>query len=264
MVITDKYVYIHQPKTGGTFVTSALMKIHAAKWGYWPHLKMALTGYIRYQGPMGPLEMRHKHGGCQHIPAKHKDKDIFSTMRNPYDWYVSQYEFGWWKRRQWLKYYRQVPEFADRFSTFPNLSFEQYLELMIRTFNPGAQQEFNDPDQIGHFTTSFLRLFGREPEELLARLDEHYIAKQQYQQDLYPVHFIFTGRLNQQLYHYLNRQGYPAERVKFILSKGKVLPLGRGRTKAQKWEKYYTPELKQLVRRKDRLLFELFPHFDEY
>jgi hypothetical protein len=42
-----------------------------------------------------------------------------------------------------------------------------------------------------------------------------------------------------------------------------VLPQGKGRGKDQKWEKYYTPELKELVRKKDWLLFELFPEFDK-
>jgi hypothetical protein len=42
-----------------------------------------------------------------------------------------------------------------------------------------------------------------------------------------------------------------------------VLPQGRGRDKDQKWEKYYSPELKKLVRQKDWLLFELFPEFDK-
>lgn len=80
---------------------------------------------------------------------------------------------------------------------------------------------------------------------------------------MFPVQFIFTHRLNQQLHDFLLEQGYPEHSIAFILKKEKVLPLRRGRTSEQKWEKYYTPELKELVRKKDWFLFELFPEFDQ-
>ncbi len=50
--------------------------------------------------------------------------------------------------------------------------------------------------------------------------------------------------------------------VDFILEMKKVLPLGKGRTKEQKWQKYYTSELKDEIRQKERVLFQMFPEFD--
>ncbi len=38
------------------------------------------------------------------------------------------------------------------------------------------------------------------------------------------------------------------------------MPQGKGRTKEQKWEKYYTPELKELVRKKTGFFLKCFPN----
>jgi hypothetical protein len=56
--------------------------------------------------------------------------------------------------------------------------------------------------------------------------------------------------------------GYAHEDISFILNHSKVFPLGKGRSAEQKWEKYYTPELKAFVREKERVLFTLFPEFE--
>ena len=56
--------------------------------------------------------------------------------------------------------------------------------------------------------------------------------------------------------------GYPAESIEFILTAEKVLPPGGKPREGGKWERYYTPELKALVRRRERLLFTLFPEYD--
>ncbi len=95
------------------------------------------------------------------------------------------------------------------------------------------------------------------------KINNKYIESGAYRTDMFPVHFIFTHRLNQQLYDFLLEQGYPKDSIEFILQKEKVLPLGKGRTQEQKWEKYYSPDLKELVRKKDWFLFALFPEFDE-
>jgi hypothetical protein len=56
---------------------------------------------------------------------------------------------------------------------------------------------------------------------------------------------------------------YDEEDIRFILDLGRILPKGRGRSvEQQKWESYYTPELKRRVREKERFIFELFPEFD--
>jgi hypothetical protein len=79
---------------------------------------------------------------------------------------------------------------------------------------------------------------------------------------MFNIHFIKTSSLNEELYHFLLDMGYTSEDLKFILELGKILPEGKGRSKEQVWEQYYTPELKQMVRKKERLIFTMFPEFD--
>jgi hypothetical protein len=32
MIFTDRFVYVHEPKTGGTFVTSMLFRLYELRW----------------------------------------------------------------------------------------------------------------------------------------------------------------------------------------------------------------------------------------
>jgi hypothetical protein len=264
MVITDKFVYIHKPKTGGTFVTDALLKLYEGKWNLFIHAKLALLKVIHYRNGFGTLSFTaNKHGGCHDIPKEHLNKTIVSTVRNPFDYYVSQFEFGWWKRKEWHRYYKSFDGFASQFPTFPDLNFVQFMELMPLVFNPAPHQNFKDQHALGRYTVEFVNECFYKPGEVLHKIDKEYIEGGNYKNDMFPVHFIFTHQLNQQLHEFLLGQGYPEESIQFIINKKKVLPQGKGRGKDQKWEKYYSPELKKLVRQKDWLLFELFPEFDK-
>ena len=78
---------------------------------------------------------------------------------------------------------------------------------------------------------------------------------------MYDVCFIRTANLNQELYDFLLSMGYAESDVNFIL-RHKKIPRDRGNYHNLKWETYYTPELKQLVRQKDWLFFRMFPEFD--
>ena len=264
MVITDKFVYIHKPKTGGTFVTDALLRLHDGKWNFLMHGKLAVLKEIHFRNKLGTLTINdNKHGGCREIPEKYGDRVIVSTIRNPFDYYVSQYEFGWWKRKEWLKNYQRVGNFAERFGSFPDLTFSQFMELMAAAFNDAPHQDFQNDAALGRYTVEFIKDHFYNPDTVITKLSGGYIESGQYKQDMYPVTFIFTHQLNRQLHDYLFTKGYPKDSIEFILNKEKVLPQGKGRSKEQKWEKYYTPELKELVYKKDWLLFKLFPEFRE-
>lgn len=263
MVITDKFVYIHKPKTGGTFVTSALLKLYDGKWNYFNHAKLAFLKKIHFTNHLGKLTLTaNKHGGCLEIPNGHREKLIASTIRNPYDHYVSQYEFGWWKRKEWHKYYKTFDEFALKFPTFPDINFQQFMELMPMVFNPAPHKDFHNEFALGWGTVDFINDCFYKPAEVLKNINKDYVRSGNYKEDMFPVEFIFTHKLNQQLHDFLLAQGYPQKSIDFIQTKDKVLPQGKGRTKNQKWEKYYTPELMDLVRKKDWFLFDLFPEFD--
>ena len=77
------------------------------------------------------------------------------------------------------------------------------------------------------------------------------------------ITFLDTSSLNQDLYGFLREIGYPAEKIDFILTWGKIHP-GKPRRKVDDhWSNHYDDDLRQLVRQHDALLFEVFPEFDK-
>jgi hypothetical protein len=120
MIFTDQFVYVHEPKTGGTFVTSVLLQLYDVRWTRWTHLRNTLQSNMVFRRPRGTLIYNsHKHGACEHIPEAHRHKQILASVRNPYDLYVSQYEFGWWKQPQFRKYCPRRYSVLDKRHPFP-------------------------------------------------------------------------------------------------------------------------------------------------
>lgn len=261
LIATEKFTYIHQPKTGGTFVSTVLFRVHQVPWNIMIHLASALKPNLSFRTKYGTFIFNNnKHGTCSEIPHKLMRNVTLASVRNPYDLLVSQYEFGWWKRRQFMPYYRAVPEFKSRFPRFPDLNFAEFVELTDEAFLTVGS---NKPGStVGLMTRDFMHYYFKDMKQSLDRFDEEYLTSRAFEADLRPVRFLLQHRLNEDLYHFLLENGYDLADISFIRDMRKVLPGGKGRTSLQKWEHYFTPELKQRVRYKERLLFELFPEFD--
>ena len=74
MLIHDRFVFLHVPKTGGRFVRSALL-------GELPECRELSGGGAR-------------HYGWERIPAEAVGRPVLAFVRNPWDWYVSWYSFA--------------------------------------------------------------------------------------------------------------------------------------------------------------------------
>jgi hypothetical protein len=270
MIFTDKFVYVHMPKTGGTFVTNALYRLYRGTWDGVGVLDE--EDWLSYDHPLyGNITfwMSGKHAPCRGVPEAQRSKPIFSTIRNPYDWYVSQYEFGWWKREEYLPAFQSVHDFAEKYPRFPDISFPEFVLLINSPYctyrrNKQTQRAWPGAGEMpGVYTEEFLHLYFREPRAAYARLDDDdYIRSRQYTNDMFDVQFVPMLRLNENLYRFLLSAGYRQEDVAFILGLGKILPQGRRRGEDTPWTRYYTPELKHTVRAKGNLIFDMFPAFD--
>ena len=262
------------PKTGGTFVTAALERLHgvprtplgrrffqvASRLG----VKAALTrkyGKLLYADP--------KHGTCHDIPQPHAHKPILSCVRGPHEWYVSQFEFGWWKRTS--DYYgddqptpagwaieKALPDFISDHPEFPQVSFQEFMKLCAAAARELDEQSGTD---FGLYTHSFARFFYEDPEEALRKFPGCRTAGD-YEPGRFDVHFLRTESLNADLSLALASFGYRDEDLAFIEAMDKVLPMGIGRRDDQHWEIYYTPELAASVRAADDPLFRMFPSYD--
>ena len=247
MIITDKYIYIHLPKTGGTFVSQVLYDI-----------EHTIANRIKRLLLNGTYVDVNKHGICSEIPEKFENIPIFTTIRNPYDRYVSQYEFKWWQK--YPEQFGPADEIKKHCPNFPDISFEEFIFLSNRIFYR-LDGRMCRQKRIGWHTEQFLRYFFKDPYRALEKIDSDYIESGDYAKDMCNVTFIHTENLNRELHDHLKTIGYKTGKISFILSKGKINPVEGGRSNNQKWQSYYSTGLKDNIREKERFLFQLFPEY---
>jgi hypothetical protein len=202
-----------------------------------------------------------QHGRVDQIPFEDRHKPILTTLRNPFDRYVSQYEFKWWKTHPHT-FFKDVDRLKQVYPHYPELSFGEFLEASTNFYLGLESPRFSLEDRLGRHTLQFIAYFYQQPEKVV-EIDADYLVQRLYHQDICPrVSYIFMEDLNRQLHAFLNKMGYSADEISFILDHGKVFPREGGRNNHQTWEAYYTPELKAYVRHRERMLFDLFPEFD--
>ena len=255
MIATDRFVYVHPPKTGGTFVTAVLMEL-ADRLGT-RHVQMRT-----WRRPFVPAKL--KHGTCRDIPHALRGLPIWSTVRNPYDHYVSEYAFGWWRRDDLADHFaRHVPDFARSYPRYPDLSFAEFLQLYHAAFGTtDRSRAFAGEGGVGWLTERFVRYFARRPDRLLPTLrPDHDPAA--FRTRLFPVRFLRMERLNRVLAEALAGAGVADEHAARVLDRERVRPAAdQARPRTRDWRDYYTPDLEAQVRRNDALLFRLFPAYD--
>ena len=117
MIITDQSIFLHFPKTGGIFVADMLKRIHANRRPSSPIPsqceELKLPTLKRVHGE----KVINIHGTYEQIAHICKDKPIITCVRNPFDLYVSTYEY-----RAWVDLQKSQPEIKERFPAFPDLS----------------------------------------------------------------------------------------------------------------------------------------------
>ena len=73
MILTKHFVFLHYPKTGGSFVRKIFKNSAPRSW---------------------ELTSPGKHLDFVHCPESHKSLPVIGFVRNPFDWYVSWYIFS--------------------------------------------------------------------------------------------------------------------------------------------------------------------------
>lgn len=277
MIITDKFVYVHMPKTGGTFVTKVLTQIHEARGDVFRKQRdddppePALRRLKRRLRPAPDIVivMQHRqstnlynpHGVGSKIPRAHQHKPVLGTIRNPFDRYVSQYEFKWWQQYP-ERLANDLDALMATYPHFPDVSFAEFVEMTNRFFVKRMPTNLGDEHQIGRQTEQIAGYYFKDP-SVIERMTADDLRPERFRAHLLDkLHLISTDNLNQGLYDFLCKMGYANDEVAFILELDKIHPRRGGRNDEQRWEKYYTPELKAWVRQRERLLFDLFPEFD--
>ncbi len=196
----------------------------------------------------------------QDIPEGWRGRPVLSVIRNPYDRLVSIYEFDWWKTNPptWVDF----RELRRRHPDWPDVSFPDFVDG-FQLFRKLAPPSIPEAKRAGTMTEQFVRFYFRDPEGTYPRIDEAYVSSRGWEKDMQPVKFLRMEDLNRQLRDALLDFGWKEEEVEFILCLGKIKPPKSKKGARPKWSEYYTPELKALVRERERLLFAMFPDYDE-
>jgi hypothetical protein len=97
VIVSDDFVYLHMPKTGGGTIRSVLSTVLP-------------------EGYATPGPHPHVHPGWQYIPPQASDLPVLCYIRNPWDWHVSWYMFGSSRRepkqtKLWSSAFADKPDF---------------------------------------------------------------------------------------------------------------------------------------------------------
>ncbi|MCP4697253.1 MAG: GNAT family N-acetyltransferase [Gammaproteobacteria bacterium] len=144
MIISNRFVFVHLPRTGGTFIRQVLLK-HA------PH-------------DWQVTNVTPDHPTIKDIPPEYKGLPVFGFVRNPWDWYVSWYEYL--KRRGDNELFNQI-------SGHGRNGFKQ-------TLLAGFEKDFLKKQDIGGISWYLSECFGPDLDALkigkFERLREELLA----------------------------------------------------------------------------------------
>ena len=255
MILTDDFVFLHNPKTGGTFVTEVLEHL----------LVPSGRQYVN----------QYKHGDASNIPLSHSLKPVITNVRNPFDHYASLFHFGYWINRQvesHLTYFDQG-EMARRFPNYPYLTFPEFLNGVFDFGNqylPVEMREVSSEVILGPLTVRMLQYSVPNCQPLLQQLAVD--------KDLAPLkrqvartRFLHTESLNFDMYRWLGDLGFRDSEVSPVLFKapvrpantpnGEVLKFGHGQPRNHHWSEIIDDHSRKRILRQDWLFFQLFPEY---
>ena len=246
MLITPDFVFIHMPKTGGTFIARMLQQVYGE----------------------AAVETGRKHATCDEIPAAERGKPIVSVMRSPFDRYVSQYHYGWWRTQP--QEYCDPAGNRERIPSYPDVDFADFVRIANRFFvnvhrgvATGYEATHLPPALApGWHTEQFIRFFCRDSQQAFAGLTERALQRGRAEPYEYPVEFLRTETLNDDLADLLARLGVDAARTDAVRTHARVLPEQAHETRERKdADEYFDEELRDFVLRKEAFLFNRFPEY---
>lgn len=229
MVITGKQVFINYPKTGSNFVREVLRKIYqrryarlglygkfVSRWNssddnFYKELEMPIIQATYGNG-------KTPHGWYSQIPERYRGREVVSVVRNPYDRFLSVYDF-----RDWARYPRLPREVIEReFPDFPNLDFETFQKFVDAELKFSWLAGIEMSAEIGFQTVQFIKFFFRDPVKILNSIDEKYIDSERFLDDMPKITLLSTENLNRDLHRFLLKAGILPEEADFILNYEKV------------------------------------------
>ena len=257
VILSDAFVFLHMPKTGGTFVTEMLRRVSAE----YPDLGIEVRDDL-------------KHEGVKRIPKDYREKPVVTCVRHPMAHYVSRYHFAEWQTRMLSEDRSEL--IRARYPDFPDLSFPDFLRIrndwdvaLPRKAKNDALRRVLIEKKIGFGTRRFVGMLSRRPQQLLQGFDE--MSDAELDACFADIGFLATETLNRDLHAFLTqvlrldpgRVGFVAEHKPVQPKKARLRralsPFG-GAAGGRKtdWRDYFSPDDAAWLAHRERLLFRLF------
>ncbi|MFW6046625.1 MAG: sulfotransferase domain-containing protein [Candidatus Woesearchaeota archaeon] len=287
MIITKKFVLLNFPKNGSTYIREMIKQIHGVD------NKKSLTRIINKLERKGVrvnkirellfaangLEERlfpsnmslhtydnnivGPHTTYSQIPLKHREKPVLISIRNPFERFVSLYEFGHWKGESGFKVNPKFPEIKQEFPDFPEISFNDYYKLMSEY---GANNMVRNPNKmkvdIGPYSLQFLKFVMPDPENYIYQLTDEDITENKIKNDIPSnICFIHTENLNEELYEFLAAIGYNKSKVKKIIDQSNPINSKKKKWKRTHFIEYLNEDIITDIKEKEKLIFYTFPEY---
>ena len=231
MIVTDKFVFVHLPRSGGTFICELIRKFFPSAREIGHHMPRKL------------------------LPQKYSHLPVLGTIRNPWDFYVSFYHYVQSKSAAstFLAWMREnsTADFRGSIRNILNLTTdEQRLDKLLsllpeqvdysRTQIPNVSKHTLEKVRgsgVGYYTFRFNELFGNPDDVSICRLET-------LREDLLSF-FEALDLMTDQLRNY-------------VLCSDK-----KNAAEHSHYSTYYSSELAELVSIRDRQLIERFRYVYE-
>ena len=231
MIVTDKFVFVHLPRSGGTFVTEVIRKFFPSAHEIGHHLSL------------------------EFLPREYCHLPVLGTVRNPWEFYVSLYHYVWPKDASsvlvsWMSDNGKLG-FKESTRNLLNLGInDERLDVLIEmlperldyskrnvpSVTKGAMRRFRGTG-VGYYTLRFNQMFGNADDVFFCRLET----------------------LRRDMVAFFEGIGVATGELRdYVLRSDKVNAADH-----LHYSTYYTPELSELVSVRDRQLIERFGYVFE-
>ena len=225
-ILHDKFVFIHLPKTGGSFIHNYLLnKVPGSR----------TTG--------GGMRMHMRASQVKRI-KDHQHKFFFGVVRNPFEWYVSLWKFCFQHRREK--------------NPFLNVIVKEFPETLMNFYAMDGNRYFLNYDymkkyDIGAYTCAFIWSFCDH--DAVIRKGEVSILPEDIQ-----VHKILKNEtLKKDLEETFRNHIFELDeaQTKWLHGLKRI-----NASRHDHYRTYYTsPDMIKEIMHKDRALFELYPEY---
>lgn len=249
MLITNDFILLNNPKTGSTYCRNVIKTLYRKQPVWLSSLGVSLRRgqYREIMSPniINPQRPKNQHGSFSQIPRKFMDRKKVSVVRNPYDKFISAYEY---------KYYLKYPpsnEILNKvgFCDLETISMDDFARLQMITV------DHTHPNlsglQVGSQTIQFIQMFFKEPKETLANLSDEYFDSRTYLSDIGDVTFFDQRNLTDSLMKFLGTLGQSKDALQMLKGLQRV---NRNKTRSTLENYQWTDDGKNYVAYRERYL----------